>query len=567
MMGEFSLQECRFELADVEVDPATLRIHRDNQIERVEPKTMQVLLTLAGQAGEVVTREALEQKVWAGRVVSHDALTNSIAKLRRALGDDRRRPRFIETIPKRGYRLIPSPAPKATVAVSPPHRGKAFVWTVRSITAAALAVLVGFGLHAWLSPGEEQAPPRTPEISIAILPLTDKSGREDRYFIDGLTHDIIEKLGEQKQLSVVAPATVFSYRDALASDSGLGKELGARFLVRGDIGNDDQGMVVNLRMVDTASGRALWSGRFSGSDEQIFDIKEQIVSDILSQLQRHSSTDLVLFDPGTVTDSLKAYEEFQRGRRYYSRLVPEENAVAKQHFERAIELDPRFALAYAGLALAWTREAIDGWSEQPEQSLVEAARLANQAAEIDPNLPQVQFVRGQIALFFGDHAAAISAAMRATRINPNYADAYGLLAWILHYGGRPKLAEKALREALRRNPASNASYEQIAGEIQFATHRYDAAVSSFEAALERNPTHGRARLWLAATLVLQGRYDDAEWQIDELRTTNPNLHAGNLLLAFPHKDPEVVDAFKSALLQLELPELSQSINAMAAVEF
>ena len=566
LKGGISLRESRFELAGVEVNPETLRIHRDNQIERIEPKTMQVLLTLAAQAGEVVTREALEREVWAGRIVSHDALTNSIAKLRRALGDDRRRPRFIETIPKRGYRLIPVPAPTSTMVASPLIRGKSLAWSISMVMTAALMV-VGFGLHTWLSPDEEQPLPQTPGVSIAILPLTDKSGREDRYFIDGLTRDIITELGRHKQLSVVAPATAFSYRDALASDSGLAEELGTRILVRGDISNDDQEVVVNLRRVDTESGRGVWTGRFSGTDDQIFDIKKQIVSNILSELQRHSATDLVLFDPGTVTDSLKAYDEFLHGRRYYSRLTPEDNASAMHHFERAISLDPQFALAYAGLALAWTRNAVDGWTDQPEQSLVEAARLANQAAEIDPNLPQVEFVRGQIALFFGDHAAAVSAAMRATRINPNYADAYGLLAWVLHYGGRPNLAEKALREALRRNPASNASYAQIAGEIQFATHRYDDAISSFEAALERNPTHGRARLWLAATLVLQGRYDDAEWQIDELRISNPNLHSTNLLLVFPHKDPEAVDTFKKALLQLDVPELSQTINAMAAVEF
>ena len=567
MMGEFSLQECRFELAGVEVNPTTLRIERDNQVERVEPKTMQVLLVLARKAGEVVTREDLEHEVWAGRVVSHDALTNSIAKLRRALGDDRRQPRFIETIPKRGYRLIPIPVRMSTAVAPPPIRGKSLTWNVRMAMAASLMLMVGVGLHAWLSSGEEQALPKTPKVSIAILPLTDKSGREDRYFIDGLTHDIIDELGQQKQLSVVAPATVFSYRDALASDSGLGEELGTRFLVRGDIGNVEQRIVVNLRMVDTESGRELWSRRFSGTDDQIFDIKEQIVSNILSELQRHSSTDLVLFDPDTMTDNLKAYDEFLRGRHYYSRLTPEDNALAKHHFERSIAHDPQFALAYAGHALAWTREAVDGWTAQPEKSLVEAARLANQAAEIDPNLPQVEFVRGQIALFFGDHAAAISAAMRTTRIDPNYADGYGLLAWILNYGGRPKLAEKALQEALRRSPESNASYEQIAGEILFSTRRYDDAIRSFEAALERNPTHGRAHLWLAATLVLIGKQDEAMWQVDELRMINPNLHAANMLFAFPHKDPQVIDTFKKALLQLELPELSKTINAMAATEF
>ena len=435
------------------------------------------------------------------------------------------------------------------------------------MSAAASVLVVGLGLYAWLLPSEEQLPPTTPAVSIAVLPLTDESGQDDGYFIDGLTQDIIEELGRQRQVSVVAPSTVFGYRDVLIDDRSLGRELGTRFLVRGDISRGGGEMVLNLRMIDTSSGRELWARRFSGSGLLILDIKEQIVGSILAALQQHSNTGLTQLDVNKATDSLSAYDEFLRGRRYYGRLTPEDNAAAMHHFNQAITLDPQFARAYAALALTWTRQAIDGWTEEPEQALVEAGKLASQAAEIDANLPQVHFVRGQIALFFGDHAAAISATMKATRINPNYADAYGLLAWILHYGGRPLLAEKALQNALNRNPASNASYNQIAGEIQFATHRYNEAVGSFEAALERNPTHARARLWLAASLVLLGRYDEAAWEVNEMLATNPDLHSTNLLFAFPHKDPEVVDTFKKALLQLDLPELSQAIKFTAAAEF
>ena len=563
-MGSFSLEENKFVLAGVEVDPTAMRVRRDDQVERVEPRMMQVLLILAGQAGEVVTREALEHQVWAGRVVSHDAVTNTIAKLRRALGDDRRRPQFIETIPKRGYRLIPKPVRYAEPSSRKLSPFSLAFWVV---PAAALVLTIGLGLYAWFLPSEEQLPAKIDKVSIAVLPLTDESGQDNDYFIDGLTQDIIEELGRQQQVSVVAPSSVFGYRDLPASDRSLGEELGARFLVRGDISRGGEAMLVNLRMIDTNSGSELWAQRFTGSNAQFFNIKEQIIGRILAGLRQHSDNRLTAFDLDQTTDSLKAYDEFLRGRRSYGRLTREDNAAAMHHFKRAIALDPQFARAYAALALTWTRRAIDGWIEEPEQALVEAAKLANQAAEIDPDLPQVHFVRGQIALFFGDHAAAISAAMKATRINPNYADAYGLLAWILHSGGRPRLAENALQDALSRNPASNASYNQIAGEILFATHRYDEAVGSFEAALERNPTHTRARLWLAASLVLLGRHDEAAWEIDEMLTTNPDLHLTNLLFAFPHKDPEVVDTFKKALRQLDLPELSQAISTTAAAEF
>jgi TolB-like protein/DNA-binding winged helix-turn-helix (wHTH) protein/Tfp pilus assembly protein PilF len=563
-MSNFSLSDNRFTLLGIEVDPTTLRIRDDDRVERVEPRMMQVLLMLAGQAGEVVTREALERQVWAGRVVSHDALTNTIAKLRHVLGDDRRRPRFIETIPKRGYRLIPQPVRSVAPSPGKPTPLRLVRWI---LPAAALVVAVGLGLYAWLLPSEEQTPARTAKVSIAVLPLIDNSGQNDNYFIDGFTLDIIEQLGRQQQVSVIAPATILGYRDALASDRSLGEKLGARFLVRGDMSRGSEEILVNLRMIDTNSGDELWAQRFTGSNAQFFDIKEQIIGRILTALRQHSINRLTAFDADQATDSLKAYDEFLRGRRYYGRLTPEDNRAAMHHFKRAIALDPQFARAYAALALTWTRRAIDGWTEKPEQALAKAAKLANQAAEIDPDLPQVHFVRGQIALFFGDHAAAISAAMKATRINPNYADAYGLLAWILHYGGRPRLAEKALQDALSRNPASNASYKQIAGEIQFVTYRYDEAVESFEAALERNPTHTRARLWLAASLVLLGKFDEAAWEIDEMQTTNPDLHSTNLLFSIPHKDPEVADTLKKALRKLDLPELSQAVHLNAAAEF
>ena len=298
LMGSFSLEENKFVLAGVEVDPTTMRVRRDDQVERIEPRMMQVLLILAGQAGEVVTRESLERQVWAGRVVSDDAVTNTIAKLRRALGDDRSHPQFIETIPKRGYRLIPK-----AVRYAEPSSSKLSPFSLARwlVPAAALVLVIGIGLYAWLLPSEEQLPPRTPRVSIAVLPLTDESGQDDGYFIDGLTQDIIEELGRQRQVSVVAPSTVFGYRDVPASDRSLGKKLDARFLVRGNISRSGEVIALNLRMIDTNSGRELWARRFSGSSVHIFNIKEQIIGSILAGLELHSTAGLTRFDVNKAT--------------------------------------------------------------------------------------------------------------------------------------------------------------------------------------------------------------------------------------------------------------------------
>ena len=254
------------------------------------------------------------------------------------------------------------------------------------------------------------------------------------------------------------------------------------------------------------------------------------------------------------TKSIAAYDEFLRGQERYGRRTPGDNRVAQLHFERAIALDPSFARAYAGLALTWSRLAIDGWATDADKVLTKAAEYARKAAAIDPSIPQIHFVRAQVELFRGKHERAAAAATAAIELDPNYADAYALLAWILHYAGRPDHAWSALGEALKRNPNSAASYREIAGEIYFTTGRFQQAAKEFEAALERNPAHMRARLWFAATLLRLGQDEEAAWEVQELIAINPDFSLSRMLLAFPLKDPYQLDALTAALAQLGLPE-------------
>jgi predicted Zn-dependent protease len=129
-----------------------------------------------------------------------------------------------------------------------------------------------------------------------------------------------------------------------------------------------------------------------------------------------------------------------------------------------------------------------------------------------------------------------------------------LLAWVLNYAGRPDRAWTALEEALRRNPQGSASYRQIAGEIHFAAGRYAAAAAEFREALQRNPAHMRARLWLAAALIRLGDRESASWEAEELLAVNPEFSLSRLLLAFPLKDPRGQEALHTSLAELGLPE-------------
>jgi adenylate cyclase len=489
-------------------------------------------------------------------------VTNAVGKLRRALDDNPRQPRLIETIAKRGYRLKVEPRPLSedTTAHRPTERKGALrqPWQRGWLFAGAL-LFAAVGLTAiwfWRSPEVTTSSDlgKKTAASVAVMPF-DVLGddRSQTYFAEGISLDLITELSRIPSLLVIAPGTVFGYRETTADDRTIASELGVRYLIRGAVQRIGKQVRINVRLLEADSGQTLWADRFAGDSDSLFRIQDEVVEGIALGLP----VTLDLSGRATrdsATHSIAAYDEFLKGRERYGRLTPEDNRVAREHFERAVSLDPGFARAYAGLALAWSRLAVDGWTDDAHAALSTAIGHAERAASIDPSVPQIHFVQAQVALFRGQHEKAAAAATRAIELDPNYADAYALLAWILHYAGRPDQAEPMLAEALKRNPRSSASYREIAGEIAFTTGRYVDAAQQFEAALERNPVHTRARLWLPATLVKLGRRDEADWEVQELLTLNPEFSLSRLLLAFPLKDPQQSGALLGTLTLLGLPE-------------
>jgi adenylate cyclase len=422
-----------------------------------------------------------------------------------------------------------------------------------------LAVAAVAAVLLWMQPPREPATPvpQAPaETSVAVIPFDalGESAEQQAWFAEGITLDLITELSRIPDLLVIAPSTSFGYRESGEDDGTIARALGVEYLIRGAVQRFKERIRIHVRLIEADGGRTLWAERFAGDTESLFRIQDEVVAGIADTLPVRLALSRQSPAPTGATRSIAAYEEFLRGRERYGRLTPEDNRAARRHFERAIELDPGFARAHAGLALAWSRLAIDGWSDDPQAALSRAAELADAAAAIDPGIPQIHFVRAQVALFSGRHTEAAAAAETAIGIDPNYADAYALLAWILNYAGRPDQAESSLREALRRNPRGSASYRQIAGEIHFARGQYEEAARDFEAALQRNPAHTRARLWLAATLSRLGRPEEAEWEVQELLAIDPDFALSRLLMAFPLKDTRAREVLFDELARLELPD-------------
>lgn len=555
-----------FEVAGNPVDPAGLRVTVDGSTIRLEAKAMQVLVYLAEQASRVVSRAELEEQIWPGRVVTEDSVTKAIAKLRRVFHDDPREPKIIETLPKSGYRLIAqvtraSEGALRIAAQLDSKKGSPLQQRgvpLKRLAGAGLVVSLLLGFWSALDrgvPDFSSPPPTSVRPAVAVIPFGNL-GRipQDDYFANGITADLITDLSKLKGLLVIAPQTTFAYRDSSAEPAFISSDLDVDYLVAGSVQRLQNTLRINVRLVETRGRQALWGERYVGRLSDVFSIQDRITTAVVAALEIELAPEEQIRLASRSTASIAAYDAYLRGLEAHGRRSEAQNRIARRHFEEAVALDPQFAGAYAGLALTYSREAIDGWTSNPSHSLERAVQYADKAASIDSSLPQVHFVTGQIRLFQRRHTEAVAAAERAIEVNPNYADAFALLAWTLNYAGRPEKAILALNMAMRLNPRPPASYLEILGEIYFAQGRYKDSVSTFQNVLDINPVYLRARLWNAAALVRAGSSDMAEWEIDEVLVASPQMALARLVSAFPFKDPRLEETVLSALRHANLPD-------------
>jgi TolB-like protein/DNA-binding winged helix-turn-helix (wHTH) protein/Tfp pilus assembly protein PilF len=532
---------------------------------RLEAKVMLVLLYLAEHAGRVVSRAELEEQLWPGRIVTEDSVTKAIAKLRRVFGDDAHDPQVIETVPKSGYRLIAEvitideAVEQAAVASIPSGIAKrqrwrpTVSWLLGSLGVVLLIAAWGVVERSWMHSifsGTLAAKP-----AVAVVPFANLGvAPEEDYFANGITADLITDLSKVQGLSVIAPGTAFAYQNDDKEPRQISAELDVDYVVVGSVQRRNTAFRINVQLIEAGSERAVWGERYSGALNDVFDIQDKLTAAVIAALKVEIAPAEQTYLAARPTASVAAYDLYLRGLAEHGSRTEAQNLSARDLFEQAIALDPAFARAYTGLALTYSREAIDGWTDSPSQSLVLASELAEKAAGMDPALPQAYFVLGQVRLFQGRHAEAIAAAERAIEVDPNYADAHALLAWTLNYAGRPSKALSALERAMRLNPRPPASYLEILGEIRFVQDRYEDSASTFQRVLAVNPGYLRARMWNAAALARARMEDMAEWEAAELIVASPDLAITRLEFAFPFKDPRALENILAALRKAGLPE-------------
>ena len=553
-----------FWVGDWHVDPASCRIKNAAQEVKLEPKVMTVLVCLARNAGVVMTREQLESIAWQGMVVGYDSLASSIIKLRRAFGDDTKNPRIIETVPKRGYRLIaevradrPAAAVAPPMSPEPPGAGRRRAtrrgWPVLAFAVVSLIAILVFLARSGLF---ETAKPI--EQSIAVLPFENLSNDPDQeYFSDGITADLITDLSKISSLAVIARHSVFRYKDRDVDVRDLREELGITYVVEGSVRKAGDRVRISASLIDARTGHHLWAERFDGDLKNIFALQDEVTRKVVSSLAVRLTEQERTTLAHEYTKSIEAYDEFLQGWQLFWVLSKETNPLARAHFQKAVELDDGFARAYANLALTYAYDYINAWHDDPDYAIERARYFAKKGLELDPGLPQVHWVMALIHMFSREYQAALEEAQQTLQEDPNFADGHGIMAAILNYAGRPGQALDAMHRATRLNPYHPHIYLIIRGEIHFNLRDYANAVRDFETALTRNPEAQEARLWLAAAYAHANQIDEAGWQLEHIRHAGIDLTLQYVEKVVPLNDPSQRRHLLDGLYKAGLMEKSE----------
>jgi len=438
-----------------------------------------------------------------------------------------------------------------------------------SYVAAGLAfLLVAGGIIWWqpwaprLKPGsmesvEEATLPLRDKPSLAVLPFTNLSDdKAQEYFSDGLTEDLITDLSRISGLTVIARTSTFAYKGQSADVRTIGKELGARYVVEGSVRKMGERVRINAQLINSQTGNHIWADRFDHSIADLFDLQDKVRGKIVQALKVKLSAREERWLARRPTTNPEAYDLYLRGLKQESYFTREGNLESRHLFQRAIELDPSFAAAYAQLAQAYSLAQENSWTDQREEFANKALTLAKKAVELDDELPQAHWSLGRVYTRapLRDADRAVAALKRVVVLDPNYADGYAFLALTFNYVGRAAEALGVMEKAMQINPHFPFWYLHGLGQSQFLLTRYEAAAKNFKKAIERNPTVSWPHRWLLATYGHLGMQDDAEWEIFELESLNQIVTIKQIRENAPFTDPAYLKLYLDGLRKAGVPE-------------
>jgi TolB-like protein len=526
----------QFLFADFVLDLDRRELKRQSETIAIGPQVFDLIAYLVASRERVVSKDDLLQEVWRGRTVSESTLTSHINAARKAIGDDGQKQRMIKTIARKGFRFV------ADVAEVKPSNGP------------------GSGEHATDMPHDVPRPalvlPDKP--SIAVLAFQNLSGvPEQDYFADGVVEDVITELSRVRWLFVIARNSSFVYKDRAVDVRQVGRELGVGYVVEGSLRKSANRVLITAQLVDAATGAHFWAERFEGALDDIFELQEQIAARVVGAVLPELERAEIERARRTATTSLSAYDCYLRGVANLHLGSREAIGDALPLFQKARELDPDFASAYAMAAWCYFWRKVNGWMVDRAGETAEGISLARRAVELGRD-DAVALTRSGHALFHlaGDIDGGIALLDRALVLNPNLASAWFLGGFARVWDGDSDGAIARFARAMRLSPLDPEMYRMKAGMA--AAHmfagRFDTASSWAEQAFTNLPSFLMVIGVIAACHALAERDEQARQAMDRLRALDPDLRLANFREWIFIRRQDHFEMFRDGLRRAGLPE-------------
>ena len=496
---------------------------------KLEGQPFQILTLLLERPGELVTREELEQKLWPpGTFVDFEhSINTAVKRLREVLGDSAESPHFIETLPRRGYRFIyPFDWGPAVAPIHPPARQRLARWVVVSL---GIATVLGILLAATFDNLRTRLLPMfvAPRIeSLAVLPVANLTGDPaQEYFADGMTEELITEFSKVRAFKRVIPrSSVMAYKGAKKPFSEIAKELDVGTVLEASLLETRGRVRITVRLIDGKTEENLWADRYERNLSEVPPMYTRVVGSVAKQLGLALTPAEQARLANVRPVNPEAYDSYLRGRALAANFDnPEKLAIARTQFERALQADPEYASALAGLADVEARYCRN--VELSETCLQRAEEVAGRALARDGNLALAHVALGHVYGTRYDYAHAEKELRQAVELDPNDPSGWQFLAWALSYKQPPEAleAEAAAREAIRLSFSMASSYYQL-GRSLMLQGRYGEAIAAFEESLKLDADFASPHVGLAQTYLALGHYERALAELDKWGDSRKTPH-------------------------------------------
>lgn len=484
----------RFRFREFELDISAYELRRGGQPVHLERHPMDLLILLVERRRQLVSRADIAKRLWDSSVFVdvEMGVNTAIRKLRKALRDSRESPAFVETISGKGYRFI--------------------------------------------APVDAVLPERHQETieSVAVLPFTNDCADPDaEYLSDGITETLINNLSQVWNLRVVARSTVFRYKGKEADPQKAGSDLHVRAVVSGRLLQRGSTLIVRAELMDVATGAQLWGGQYNRQAEDVFLLQGDLSREISEKLQLQLTGDQKQRLTKRYTEDAEAYRLYLKGRYHWNKRSADGFQKAVEYFRQALDKDPAYSLAYAGLADTYAYLPFFH-VVPPREAMPKAKTAAAKAVEIDDHLAEPHVSLGYVSFTYdGDWSAAGKHFEQALALNPPYTGAHTFYAFYLSSLGRSEEALAVAKRAVDRDPASPAVSHSLAVQLYLAK-QFDQAIEQAHNTLEMDASFAISYQVLGEVYLSKGMYREALLALEQFSALSRSSATSRALLAYSH---------------------------------